>query len=171
MAIRTCPICQTEAEPLTDADGKQFCRSCDLQLPPPDHPANATPRPKVVTARPVANDDHNDDERPRKAKPSVASSTLLEEPAGRGSSKMIAGIAILLGAFVAMIVFFVVVIAIKTSAKPTPTTAPKSMATWGRAPAWPGGGPGGFDPDFDRPPVLPPPSLEWKKPDPPKPPR
>lgn len=148
MSTRRCPICQTVAAPLTDADGRQFCTSCDLQLPPENHTPAAPPRASRQERDP------DPDDRPR-ARPTKTVTAHRPEPsrparsaADGAGGRVIVSAVLLVGAFFLLALFFGGVIWWKTMPG-TPTTRP-AMGTMYR----PGGGrnldPWDQPPDFDR---------------------
>lgn len=122
MALRTCPMCQTTAEPKADGDS-ELCPKCDQPLPAgdtksPDPPER--PRPKTATAR-------RETEWTRKPR-------RPEEPA---DSKKIGGfrlsVLLLVVAFVLLALFYAAVILVKTRAT-TPTTQPFGAPMRGNGP-------------------------------------
>ena len=124
MALRTCPMCQTAAEPKTDG-GRELCPKCDLQLPPsdgksPDPPER--PRAKTVTAR----REYRRTERPAESSGKIG---------GFGLSVLL-----LVAAFVLLVLFYAAVIFVKTQTK-TPTTKPGGTMPWNGGPNNPWGGP------------------------------
>jgi hypothetical protein len=137
MAARTCPICQVAAEPLVDGDGREFCRKCELQLPPPDLRPTAPPRssrgeddddrPPVRTARARRDPDPEprrvrEDDRPRRRTPSGTVSGFT------------VSILLLVGGFVLMTFFFCGVIVIKTQFT-SPSTG-SSNPSWQQRNPW-----------------------------------
>lgn len=104
MALRTCPICQTTAQPKVDGK-RELCSKCGLQLPPPDmempDPPDR-PRSRTTTAR-------------RASQQTRAKSGKI---GGFGLSVLL-----LVGAFVLMSLFYTAVIIVKTQTT-TPTTKP-----------------------------------------------
>lgn len=136
MAARTCPICQVAADPLVDGDGREFCRKCELQLPPPDMRPTDPPRSSrrddddrrpVRTARARREPDPEprrarDDDRPRRRTPSGTVSAFTMS------------ILLLVGGFVLMTFFFCGVIVLKTQFT-SPSTS-SSTAPWQQRNPW-----------------------------------
>lgn len=132
MAARTCPICQVAGEPLVDGDGREFCRKCELQLPPPEMKLPPPPRtarreetdddrPPVRTAR--ARREPEPEPEPRRER----ASTPRPAPSGTVSGFMVC-VLLLVGGFVLMTFFFCGVIVVKTQFT-SPTTG-------GAYPSW-----------------------------------
>lgn len=123
MALRTCPMCQTAAEPKTDGD-RELCPKCDLQLPPangksPDPPER--PRSKAVTAR-------------REYRRPERTATSSGKVGGFGLSVLL-----LVGAFVLLILFYAAVFFVKTQM--TTPTKPGGTTRGNGQPNNPWGGP------------------------------
>lgn len=107
MALRTCPMCQTTAEPKVDGR-RELCSKCDLRLSPPNMEMSAPPdRPQSNTA--VAH---------RASQQTQAKSGKI---GGFGLSVLL-----LVGAFVLLTLFYAAVIFVKTQMPATPTTKPRT---------------------------------------------
>ena len=147
MSTRRCPICQTVAAPLIDADGRQFCTSCDLQLPPED--ITPTPPPAPRRSRP-ADDADDRPRRPARAvtarrepEPDVEADDRPQGTRGRGGRVVLVAV-VLVGAFFLLALFFGFVIWVKT----LPVSAPSTKPGWGTQ-LVPGAGRFGRPDDFD----------------------